>query len=93
MSASKAKGSRNERRSRDLLRAAGYSVTKAGGSLGMFDLIGIGTTDVVLVQCKTNRTASPAEREMIQLFKAPPNTRKLLHVWFDRIKLPDVIEL
>ncbi len=36
----KAKGSRNERRSRDLLKAQGFEVLKAGGSLGVFDLMG-----------------------------------------------------
>ena len=47
------KGARNERRSMALLEAAGYQCTRAAASLGAWDLIGIGSTDVVLVQVKT----------------------------------------
>jgi Holliday junction resolvase len=36
---SKAKGSRAERRAIRLLEADGYVCTKAGGSLGVFDII------------------------------------------------------
>jgi hypothetical protein len=44
----KARGTpRNEHRSRRLLESAGYSVTRAAGSLGAWDLIGVGPTDVV----------------------------------------------
>ena len=35
-----AKGSRNERRSRRLLEAPGYRVTRAAASLGCFNLVG-----------------------------------------------------
>lgn len=45
----KSKGSHNEHRSRRLLEAAGYACTRAAGSLGAWDLIGIGSTDIVLV--------------------------------------------
>jgi len=43
----KAKGSRNEHRSRAILEAAGYAVTRAA-SLGVFDMVGISATDIVL---------------------------------------------
>ncbi|MBX3027781.1 hypothetical protein KF840_23040 [bacterium] len=89
----KAKGTRNEHRSRVLLEAAGYAVTRAAGSLGAWDLIGIGSTDVVLVQCKTNRPPPPAEREALAAFRVPPNCRRLIHVWRDRQRVPDVREL
>ena len=49
----KAKGTRAERRAMRLLEAAGYSCTKAGGSLGLFDVIAIGPRDVRLVQVKS----------------------------------------
>lgn len=67
----KAKGSRNERRMRDWLEARGYSVTKAGGSLGCWDLIGHGKVDrvwperLILVQVKSTRGCSPAERQQM----------------------------
>ncbi len=51
----KRRGTRNEHRSRRLLEAAGYAVTRAAGSLGAWDLVGIGPIDVVLLQVKSNR--------------------------------------
>lgn len=89
----KAKGSRNERKTMRLLESAGYQCTKSGASLGCWDVLGIGKTDFVCVQVKSNRLPSPAEREVLQAFPCPPNTKKLIHVWEDRKKLPRVIEL
>jgi Holliday junction resolvase len=48
----KAKGSRNERRSIRLLEAAGYAVPRAAASLGVFDVIGVGVTDMALGKSK-----------------------------------------
>jgi hypothetical protein len=89
----KAKGSRNERRTIALLSAQGYACTKSGGSLGVFDVIGIGERDIVLCQVKSNCNPARAEMEEIRLFKAPPNCRKQVHVWKDRQRLPDVREI
>jgi Holliday junction resolvase len=44
----KRKGTRNEHRSKALLEAAGYAVCRAAASLGAWDLIGIGSAEVVL---------------------------------------------
>ena len=90
---SKAKGSRNEHRSMRVLEAAGYACTRSGASLGVFDVIGIGATDIVLVQVKSNSWPDTSETETIRLFRAPSNCRKLIHRWRDRVKLPDVKEL
>ena len=49
---SKAKGTRAERRAIRILETAGYICTKAGGSLGLFDVIAIGRVDVRAVQVK-----------------------------------------
>jgi Holliday junction resolvase len=89
----KAKGSRNERRSIRLLEAAGYACTRAAASLGVFDIIGIGSADLVLVQVKTRDWPAAEELETIRSFPAPPNARKLLHRWRDHASLPDVKEL
>lgn len=89
----KAKGTRNEHRSMRLLEAAGYSCTRSGASLGVFDIIGVGSTDVVLVQVKTRDWPGTVEMEAIELFSAPPNARKLIHRWRDRQSVPDVKEL
>ncbi len=48
-----------------LLEAAGYSVTRAAASLGAWDLVGIGSTDVVLVQVKTRDYPGALERSKL----------------------------
>ena len=89
----KRKGTRNEHKSRRLLETAGYAVTRAAGSLGAWDLVGIGPTDVVLLQVKSNRAPAPAEREALALFPCPPNCKRLVHVWHDRQRWPEVREV
>jgi hypothetical protein len=89
----KAKGNRNEHRSRRLPETAGYCVTRAAGSLGAWDLVAIGSTDVCLVQVKSNRAPAPAEREALALFPCSPNCKRLIHVWHDRQRWPEVREL
>jgi hypothetical protein len=89
----KGKGSRNERRSMALLEAAGYRCTRSAASLGEWDIIGIGSKDVVLVQVKTRDWPGTAEPEALRLFPAPANCRKLVHRWRDWSRLPEVREL
>ena len=48
----KAKGSRAERKVIAILENAGYHCTKAGASLGLFDVIAIGPHDVRCIQVK-----------------------------------------
>lgn len=89
----KRKGTRNEHRSIRLLEAAGYACTRAAASLGAFDIIGIGSKDVVLVQVKTRDWPGAVEMETLREFPVPPNARKLVHRWRDRERLPDVKEV
>jgi hypothetical protein len=89
----KRKGTRNEHRSRLLLEAAGYAVTRAAASLGMWDLIGIGSTDFVVVQVKSNEWPRSVEMEALHAFTLPPNCRRLVHRWRDRQRVPDVMEV
>jgi len=89
----KRKGNRQEYRTMKLLEAAGYRCTRSAASLGDWDVIGVGSTDIVLVQVKSNRPPSPAERETLKLFPVPVNARKLIHIWRDRARLPEVVEL
>ena len=93
MNGSKRKGTRAEHRSRRLLEAAGFSVTRAAGSLGEFDLVGVNGSCFVLVQVKCNRPPGPLERGALADFRCPANCQKLVHVWRDRQRQPDVIEL
>ena len=89
----KAKGTRNEHRTIRLLEAAGYRCTRAAASLGEWDIIGVGSTDLVLVQVKTRDWPGAAEMETLRLFPAPENCRKLVHRWRDRQRVPDVREV
>jgi uncharacterized protein with GYD domain len=86
----KRKGTRNEHRSIALLEAAGYRCTRAAASLGAWDIVAIGPTDVVLCQVKTNAWPSLAEMEVLKAFPCPPSCKKLVHRWRDRQRLPDV---
>jgi len=89
----KKKGARNESRSRALLEAAGYRVTRAAGSLGDWDLIGLSATGVVLVQVKTRDWPGTLKQQALAEFPAPPNARRLVHRWRDGQRTPDVREL
>jgi hypothetical protein len=86
----KAKGNRQEHRSIAILEAAGYACTRAAASLGVFDIVGISATDVVLVQVKSRDWPGAVEMEAIKNFPAPPLCKKLLHRWRDRQRQPDV---
>lgn len=66
------------------------SCTRAAGSLGAWDIIAIGSTDVVLCQVKMNAWPSAVELEALRSFLAPANARKLLHRWRDCQRQPDV---
>lgn len=89
----KEKGNRRERQTRDLLREQKYEVTKAGASLGLFDLVGIGKTDFVLCQVKSNRWPGSQEMEAIRNFECPANCRKVIYRWRDYVSEPDVMEV
>ncbi len=89
----KRKGTKNEHRSIRLLEAAGYQCTRAAASLGAWDIIGIGSTDVVLCQVKTRDWPGAVEMEAMKNFRAPANARKIVHRWRDGQRLPDVREL
>jgi hypothetical protein len=73
-----------------LLEAMGYCCTRAAASLGAWDIVGIGPTDVVLLQVKTRDWPSREEMETLELFKAPPNARKIVHRYRNRVPLPDI---
>lgn len=89
----KRKGSRNEHRTMRLLESLGYVCVCSATSLGPFDVIGIGASDIALVQVKSNRWPDEAELEELRLFRCPTNARKLVHRWRDRARLPDVKQI
>jgi Holliday junction resolvase len=85
----KRKGSRAERRAIRILEAAGYVCTKAGGSLGMFDVIGIGPRDIRCLQVKAGaQYCSAIEREQMTELTVPANVSKEIWRFPDRCKEP-----
>ena len=86
--ASKRKGTRGELKTRRRLEASGYVCIKSGGSLGAFDVIGIGAEDIVLVQSKVNGYASRAERAAMLALTLPTNARREIWRWLDRVREP-----
>jgi Holliday junction resolvase len=76
----KRKGSRAELKAIRILEAAGYVCTKAGGSLGLFDVVAVGRLDVRLLQVKSGGAyASAVEREQLELLPVPANCSK--EIW------------
>lgn len=89
----KGKGTRLELRTQKYYADLGYLGTKAGGSLGAFDLVLMNSEEILLIQVKSNRPPGPAEREAMRSFPAPPNAKKLIVVWKDYARDPIIKEL
>jgi hypothetical protein len=66
-------------------------VTRAAGSLGEWDLIGMDTSGMLLVQVKTDRLPSPAERRGMEDFPAPDVAVNTIHVWKPLARKPRVL--
>lgn len=72
-----------------ILTAAGYACSRAAASLGIFDVIAIGTADIRLVQVKSGGAyCSAIEREQIAHFAAPWNCSREIWRFPDRCKEP-----
>lgn len=87
----KANGTRNERRARALLESSGYSVVRADGSLGAFDLVAVGRKGVILILLKTNRGPGVTERAQLERFdKLPAGASKQIWLFRDRCTDPSI---
>lgn len=81
----KAKGSRSECKVRDHYEALGAYVLKAGGSLGLWDLVALHPDwGVVLCQVKTNRNPGSKELNELRAFQCHSSWRKVLAIVRDR---------
>jgi Holliday junction resolvase len=80
----KAKGARAERKIKAHLQEFGAYVIKAGGSLGVFDLVSLDMNGVFLVQVKCNRMPGKTEMKALTDFKTPSYASKWLAVVPDR---------
>ncbi len=85
----KGKGTRAERRAIRILEAAGYVCTKAGGSLGLFDVVAIGPADIRCIQVKAGTARlSGVEREAILALTVPGNVSRESWRFPDRCRAP-----
>lgn len=85
----KAKGARAERRCMRLLESLGFCCTKAGGSLGAFDVIAISRDSVKCIQVKSGgEYLSGVEREQLQALEVPPAVSVECWRFPDRCRAP-----
>jgi hypothetical protein len=82
---------RDVRRSIEVLQAMGY--TAAPASIGGFDIVGLSSTDCTLVKVCQGKPPWAGAIAELQAVTAPPNTKKLVHRWPRRSRLPQTIEL
>lgn len=76
-----------------LLEAAGYRCVRSGGSLGEWDVVGIGPLGVVLVQVKSNAWPGLLEMGALRESCPWPHVTRLVHRWRNYARTPDVREL
>jgi hypothetical protein len=88
-----AKGARNERKSMDFYEAQGYYTIKSSASKGIWDFIAYSKSDWIVCQVKSNRGPGALEMAVMREEMVPLGTKKVLHIWIDRKKLPIVEEL
>ena len=84
-------GRNREYRTMQLLEVAGYDCIRAAGSHGTWDVIGVGTAGVLLVQVKYNTPPSASEWEAMREAPAPTNATKLVHLYKRGKHAPEVL--
>ena len=89
----KRKGNQREHKTMALLEAAGYRCVRSGGSLGEWDVVGIGPQGVVLVQVKSSRNPGTLEMAALRESCPWPHVTRLVHVWKNWARTPMVTEL
>ena len=81
MNTAKRKGARSEWKVRDHYEQLGFHVVKAGGSLGLFDLIALHPDKgVCLVQVKTNRNPGTEELTRLRNFQCHGSWAKIVAI-------------
>jgi len=74
-----------------MLEAAGWTVVRAGGSLGPFDLVAFSRAGLRLVQVKMNRGPGQVERARLAAFdNLPHNATRELWLFRDRQRTPQI---
>lgn len=85
-----AKGRRYEHKTMAYLEAAGYQCIRSAASGGVFDVVAVSATDVLLVQVKFGRWPGALEMGLLSAFPCPPGCCKVLHRWRAGMQVPDV---
>jgi hypothetical protein len=84
------KGRAAEYRTMRVLEAAGYRCSRSASSKGLWDVVGLSGTDVVLCQVKAGARPSPSTYSEFVELVVPGNVRKLVHWWRPRAREPEV---
>lgn len=82
----KVKGRKLEYKTMRWLEEKGCRCTRSGGSLGVWDIIGISPNMVYLVQVKANRWPGTEEMDKMKTFSVPGNCSKEVWRWDDHGK-------
>jgi hypothetical protein len=80
---------KKEYNSRVILESAGFEVISAD-SRGLWNLVGISATGIVLCQVKAGDWPGTLELEAMREFPAPENCIKIIHRWRRGQRSPDV---
>lgn len=88
-----AKGRRNEHRSMQIFESLGYETLRSAASLSIWDFHAWNRNEGVYVQVRTRDWPGLSEMELYRDAVVPKGSRKIIHRWRDRQKLPDVKEV
>lgn len=73
---------KSEARTRAWLERNGFYAVRAAGSLGLFDLVGLRTDSLLLIQAKCNQGPRKDEYEKLRGFTNYPSSgKKLVFIW------------
>ena len=86
----KAKGTRLERKTIAMLKAAGYICIRSSASKGFFDVLAINPLGLRCIQVKANNWPGPVEREGLRAAakNLPPNALIECWRWNDNAREP-----
>lgn len=71
------------------LTKSGYTITRSAASKGVFDIVGFNKNHFIMVQVKRAKVfkySFKKEREEISKYEVPPNSKKELWLWIDKLK-------
>lgn len=82
----------SQRKSIAVLSAAGYSCDTLS-SKNLFNVMASSPAEIVLIHIVTERWPDSERLKAIRSYPTPRNTRKLIHLWRNYARTPDVREV